>query len=45
MNTESSKQNFYEIDNAEEFDFDELEASLEAKLESDLADYEILDVE
>lgn len=45
MNTESSKQNFYEIDNAEEFDFDELEASLEAKLESDLADYEFLEVE
>ena len=37
METMNSKQNLYEVDNIEEFDFDVLEAQLEAKLEEDLS--------
>ncbi len=42
MNTESSQQNFYEIDNAEEFDFDELERILSANIEEQLAELDSL---
>lgn len=42
MNTESSEQNFYEIDNAEEFDFDELERILSANIEEQLAELDSL---
>lgn len=42
MNTESSKQNFYEIDNVEEFDFDELERILSANIEEQLAELDSL---
>ncbi len=45
MNTMNSKQNFQEIDNIEEFDFDALEAQLEAKFEEELSDYKILEEE
>ena len=41
----NSKQNFQEIDNIEEFDFDALEAQLEAKFEEELSDYKILEEE
>lgn len=42
MNTESSQQNFYEIDNAEEFDFDELERILSTNIEEQLAELDSL---
>lgn len=42
MNTESSQQNFYKIDNAEEFDFDELERILSANIEEQLAELDSL---
>ncbi|PWM77798.1 MAG: hypothetical protein DBY32_08130 [Phascolarctobacterium sp.] len=45
METMNSKQNLYEVDNIEEFDFDVLEAQLEAKLEEDLSAYKFLEEE